>query len=240
MPLREDQEALESRRDVLREKLAEATRRAEALRVASPDRAALERELADLDARLAQKKNRRLSLLDGLRIASPCNASWDAMTGDDRVRFCGECQKNVYNLSAMTREEAEALLAEREETPCVRFYQRADGTVITSDCPVGVRRRRRRNVLAAAGTSALAAVSTLAISVLDQRGKPAGPELSAVASQGVTVPPEAITTVEPPPPPAEQTPPHFLMGRPASHVVMGAPPPRPPTTPPKHVFRSSP
>jgi hypothetical protein len=77
--------------------------------------------------------------LDNVRIASPCRADWDAMQGDNRVRFCAECGKNVYNLSALTRPEAEALVTEKEGRMCVRFYQRADRSALTSDCPVGVR-----------------------------------------------------------------------------------------------------
>ena len=46
---------------------------------------------------------------------------------------------NVYNLSDMTEEEALKLVEEREGRLCVRFYQREDGTVLTSDCPVGSR-----------------------------------------------------------------------------------------------------
>ena len=72
-----------------------------------------------------------------LKIASPCPASWDDMEGDDRARFCPECELNVYNLSAMTEEEALKLVKEREGRLCVRFYQRRDGTVLTTDCPVG-------------------------------------------------------------------------------------------------------
>lgn len=88
---------------------------------------------------------RRLPLvLEDIRIATPCSADWDEMSGDARVRFCGKCEKNVYNLSAMTREEGEALVKEKEGRLCVRLYQRKDGTVITSDCPVGVRRARLR------------------------------------------------------------------------------------------------
>jgi hypothetical protein len=62
------------------------------------------------------------------------------MAGDRRVRFCPYCRQNVYNLSAMTAAEATSLLRERERSPCVRFYRRRDGTVLTTDCPVGVRR----------------------------------------------------------------------------------------------------
>ena len=37
-----------------------------------------------------------------LDVASPCSANWEKMTGDDRMRFCALCKKNVYNLSAMS------------------------------------------------------------------------------------------------------------------------------------------
>ena len=47
--------------------------------------------------------------------------------------------RNVDNLSGVAREEAEAFL-QREAAPCARFFRCADGTVLTSDCPVGLRR----------------------------------------------------------------------------------------------------
>jgi hypothetical protein len=71
------------------------------------------------------------------------------MEGDDRVRFCRECNLNVYNLSGMTRREAESLVAGAEGRLCARFYRRADATVLTNDCPVGLRALRRRVSLAA-------------------------------------------------------------------------------------------
>lgn len=96
--------------------------------------------------------------LESLRIATPCSADWSDMKGDDYARFCGRCEKNVYDLSALSREAAEQLVAEKEGRMCVRFYQRADGTVLTNDCPVGVHRERLRqriwNRVAGAATSA--------------------------------------------------------------------------------------
>jgi len=82
--------------------------------------------------------------LSQLRIASPCTVSWDSMTGDDRSRFCGQCKLNVYNISVMTQSEAERLIAEKEGRVCVRMYQRADGTVLTRDCPIGLAAVRKR------------------------------------------------------------------------------------------------
>lgn len=77
------------------------------------------------------------SPLNNLKVASPCQADWQEMYGDNRKRFCGDCKLNVYNLSGMTRDEAEALIMNAEGRLCVRFYQRSDGSVITQDCPVG-------------------------------------------------------------------------------------------------------
>ena len=66
---------------------------------------------------------------------------------DDRLtatRFCAQCNLNVYNLSGMTRNEAESLIARNEGRLCVRFYRRADGSIITTDCPLGLRAIRDR------------------------------------------------------------------------------------------------
>lgn len=79
----------------------------------------------------------KTSPLDHIKIASPCSADWNEMYGDNRKRFCSECRLNVYNLSEMSRREAENFLFEAEGRVCVRLYRRKDGTVITQDCPVG-------------------------------------------------------------------------------------------------------
>jgi hypothetical protein len=81
--------------------------------------------------------------LDSIEVANPCRADWNKMQGDERTRFCATCAKNVYNLSGMSRNEAEKLVYAREGELCVRFYRRADGTIITDDCPVGLRVMRR-------------------------------------------------------------------------------------------------
>lgn len=93
--------------------------------------------------------------LDRLRIATPCPIKWEQMTGDDRVRFCGHCQLNVYNISALTKGEAQALLVATEGRLCARLYRRSDGTVITKDCPVGLKALRRKVSQTAAAVFAL-------------------------------------------------------------------------------------
>jgi hypothetical protein len=91
------------------------------------------------------------SWLDGIEVAAPCPMSWERMEGDARVRSCGQCKLNVYNLSGMTREDATKLVAAAEGRMCVRFLRRADGTILTEDCPVGLAARLRGRTLAVAG-----------------------------------------------------------------------------------------
>jgi hypothetical protein len=66
------------------------------------------------------------------------------MRGNQRVRFCDQCSMNVYNLSNMTKKDAEALVMNTEGRLCVRYYTRTDGTILTGNCPVGVRALKRR------------------------------------------------------------------------------------------------
>ncbi len=135
----------------------------------------MERELARLQrrehqlraalesARVARRGAQRLALLAEVGVASPCSARWADMAGDDRVRFCDHCGKNVFDLSAMTEDEAKALLAANGERPCVRFHRRADGTILTADCPVGRQMKGVRRVAAgvlAAGAAAMAAAAS--------------------------------------------------------------------------------
>ncbi len=80
------------------------------------------------------------------QIAAPCEAKWEDMQGDDKTRFCGDCKLHVMNAAAMTDEEVVAQIAraQRGERVCMRLYKRADGTLITENCPVGLRRLRDR------------------------------------------------------------------------------------------------
>jgi len=95
-----------------------------------------------------------------IRIASPCSADWNRMSGTDCVRFCQECQLNVYNFSAMSQAEIEAIVSAKTGRLCARFYQRSDGTMLTQNCPVGFRGALlRASRLASASLSAILALS---------------------------------------------------------------------------------
>jgi hypothetical protein len=133
------------------------------------------------------------SLLDRVSIASPCSADWQSMTGDDKRRFCAQCRLHVHDLSAMTTAEAEQLLRRAGEgRVCVRLFRRADGTVLTKDCPVGFRARVRR-AWARAVALWLAFATSLGCtrSTATPAGTPAG---AGAANAPAPVPPRGTPT----------------------------------------------
>lgn len=128
--------------------------------------------------------SKRTSPLDHVTVAAPCNVGWDNMVGNERVRFCGQCNLNVYNLSGMTKPEAEHLIAQAEGRLCIRYYRRADGTILTKNCPIGLRALKRR-LSRIANASISAALSFFAgiLAVTGLRERP----LIPIAAQGATI-----------------------------------------------------
>ncbi len=101
------------------------------------------------------------SSLQNLQIASPCPSDWNKMVGNEQVRHCSECNLNVYNLSAMTERQVSELVAGHQgKRLCARFYRRADGTILTQECPWRWRTlKRRASRLAGAVLTAMMSVS---------------------------------------------------------------------------------
>jgi hypothetical protein len=140
------------------------------------------------------------SKLDNVRVAAPCNVDWDTMYGNERVRFCDQCQLSVYNLSEMTKTEAERLVGNAEGRLCVRYYRRRDGSILTQNCPVGLRalRRRMSRISTAIGSTVLSFFAGLGVYGLfgriDVRHLGRRSFVGVIASQGKmgTVPPAAV------------------------------------------------
>lgn len=145
MPYRTDREALEARREVLRREL-------DAVAKVRREEQALCDELRSIEKAL------RVAPLHALGvpvIAMPCDVPWATMQGDDRARRCGQCDKNVFNLAAMSDAEVRDILGAGDA--CVRFFERPDGTVLTADCAPQRRKRKLRIAAAAVTTGAFAA-----------------------------------------------------------------------------------
>jgi hypothetical protein len=142
-------------------------------------------------------------LLARIRVATPCTADWAQMTGDERVRHCAHCNKNVFNLSDMTREQAERLIIEKNGDLCARYYQRTDGTILLADCSVGIKQKRKTRVLAAGAAALLAGTGGAgAFLKLSHHAAPARAVDEPVMGR------MAVAQPEPPPPPET----HEIMG----------------------------
>jgi hypothetical protein len=198
MTYRSDVDALAARTQALAAEVAAKTKELDASR-------------SMLDEAVAKT---RLPVLPNIKVATPCSADWAQMSGDERVRACGSCSKNVYNLSSLTRDEAEALILEKEGKLCVRYYQRKDGTILLKDCSIGIVQKRRRRVIAA-GVAALLGGGVFAAIKLT---RPEPSPRAAIFDAPTTI--DDLTT-----PPAIEPEPDMIMGEigPSDvHATMGA------------------
>lgn len=137
--------------------------------------------------------------MDELRIdvATPCSARWEDMTGTERKRLCALCNRHVYELSGLSSEEIQTLVADEANPPCVRFFRRADGTVLTADCPVGLAVRAKQVARRAWPGVAAAVAGCLAAIGLTEFGAKDAPRPG----------PSAVARVDPPKPPPSPGPP---------------------------------
>ena len=110
--------------------------------------------------------------LDRIGIASPCDANWNEMDGDARVRLCGQCATHVYDASAMTRAELSALIEATGGRVCARLYRRADGTLLTADCPRAFERLKARAAWIGGSLATLAA-GVMGVALFVARGRAA-------------------------------------------------------------------
>jgi hypothetical protein len=187
MAYRNDVDALEARKVALEFEVgAKAKERDEAARL-----------LGEAKARS------KLPILDNIRVATPCHVEWDSMTGDDRVRNCDSCKKDVFNLSMMSRDEAETLLREKTGGMCVRYFQRHDGTILLADCTIGKRQRRNRRLIVAGaalllGGSAAGVVMHHRATLAHERGEMImGDIAEPIAIQGQAMAPIELPPDEP-------------------------------------------
>lgn len=63
------------------------------------------------------------SIIDSVKVGKPCSEEWEKMRGDDRIRFCSHCAKDVRNLSALTRKEAARMVQAFGPNICIRYVR---------------------------------------------------------------------------------------------------------------------
>jgi hypothetical protein len=117
------------------------------------------------------------NLLDRIDVKAPCTESWEEMSGNDQVRFCSHCTKNVVDLSAYTRARAEKLVRDSNGGLCVRYRKDERGRVITA--PPKFTQIKRQAKIAAGVLAATLSVGSAAYS----QGQPISPKDRVSAEQ---------------------------------------------------------
>ena len=93
-------------------------------------------------------------------IPNPCPKKWETMAGDEKRRFCEDCQLHVHNLSTMNARERRRVLTQAVEPVCIAYKVDPYGRmVVPAKAFSGLLARMR---LAAAG--AVASIVSLALS----------------------------------------------------------------------------
>lgn len=73
-----------------------------------------------------------------------CDLNWSDLKGASKiVRHCDRCDRDVFNLSGMTRERAARLLKENGAGLCVHFVSR-EGTIVHDGDPLMQLRSQKR------------------------------------------------------------------------------------------------
>ncbi|HEV8488142.1 MAG TPA: carboxypeptidase-like regulatory domain-containing protein [Blastocatellia bacterium] len=155
---------------------------------------------------------KRPDMLDSLQISVPCSIDWDQMVGSDRIRYCSECRRDVYNISRMTRNEAQALISSANGRLCVRLVREANGSTLTAEPYTGVHLGGRRvspiatavvtaimgiggNAVAAPPAQANLPVSAYSDSVMKRTGEKAEPADSTGTVEGTVLDPNQAAIV---------------------------------------------
>ena len=108
------------------------------------------------------------SFIDAVEVKTPCSEEWDEMAGNDVVRFCSHCSKNVNDLSAMTRRQAEKLVRRSGGSLCVRYRKQPE-----TGLPVFAQKFNRLAARSGVTAGVLGAALMLADGAYAQAGSPA-------------------------------------------------------------------
>ncbi|MFL6255443.1 MAG: ankyrin repeat domain-containing protein [Pyrinomonadaceae bacterium] len=108
-----------------------------------------------------------------LQVSEPCSTEWDAMSGDERVRFCERCQLHVHNLSEFTPREAFDLVLRSGGRLCLSIEHDQRGVPRTRALAEPLYQISRRVSRLAAGAFGAALTLSSAAAVRAQTPEPA-------------------------------------------------------------------
>lgn len=123
-------------------------------------------------------------------VPKPCHEDWDKLTPVERGHFCTVCETKVWDLSSLTKEEADEFLRSTEGDLCVSYKERTDGEVVHREAPVVPLSRLVRRLPAAASFS-------LALAACTPSGQADGKDAQQDATHEAKPKPEADQDAKP-------------------------------------------
>lgn len=150
-----------------------------------------EEKLAESIAQKSLEPQKQTLTSDDYKVAaSNCPFVWaDGGMTKDRVRYCTQCSAQVYDFSGFDMAEAQALIFKRENREGAPLYKREDGKFMTSDCPIGLKKKKDKAMLVGGSILALALLVVMVVISLLTPQPPAAPTPSVDTGSDVQTPP---------------------------------------------------
>ena len=105
------------------------------------------------------KKPMRKDKFAQLQVVTPCSSSWEQMPGNNRKRFCADCDKHVFDFAQMTARQVEAVVEAHQGNLCARLTRLPDGSLLTQEAPPVQISSRRSSPLLNATVAAFLGIS---------------------------------------------------------------------------------
>lgn len=109
-----------------------------------------EERLAESIAQKQAAPPKQVLTADDYKMATPnCPFVWSENPDNpkERVKYCTNCNAQVYNLSGFDMNETQSLIFKRENRNNAPLYKREDGKFMTSDCPIALKKKKDKQML---------------------------------------------------------------------------------------------
>jgi len=109
-----------------------------------------EEKMAESIAQKLSEPQKQLLTQDDYKLAKTgCPFAWGENPDNpkDRVKYCTECNAQVYNFSGFDMAEAQSLIFKRENRTNAPLFKREDGKFMTVDCPIASKKKKDNQML---------------------------------------------------------------------------------------------
>lgn len=151
---------------------------------------------------IAQKKSeppKQVLTADDYKMATPnCPFVWSENPDNpkERVKYCTNCNAQVYNFSGFDMTETQSLIFKRENRNNAPLYKREDGKFMTSDCPIALKKKKDKQMLIGGAALVLVLLIIMVVASFMAPQPPQAPASTATDSSTSSDTPTSSTTGE--------------------------------------------